>query len=105
MKLPPEHFWLNDPDIKRKTHRPDSRLGRGVRAAFVQGFGWESSTTNGTNIHEWGAASPENFLAGIIRVHSRYSWFLFLTTNGTNIHEWGTASPENFLAGIIRVHS
>jgi hypothetical protein len=25
---------------------------------------------NSTNFHEWGAAPPENFLVGIIRVHS-----------------------------------
>jgi hypothetical protein len=27
-------------------------------------------TTNSTNFHEWGAASPENFIIGFIRVHS-----------------------------------
>jgi hypothetical protein len=27
---------------------------------------------NGSNFHEWGAASPENLFAGLIRVHS---WF------------------------------
>jgi len=26
-------------------------------------------TTNSTNFHEWGAASPENFIIGFIRVH------------------------------------
>jgi hypothetical protein len=31
-------------------------------------------TTNRTNFHEWGAASPENLLVGFIRVHSGYSW-------------------------------
>jgi hypothetical protein len=61
MKLPPERFWLNDPDIKRKTHRPGPHLGQAVRAAFVQGFGWESLTTNRTNFHEWGAAAPRSF--------------------------------------------
>jgi hypothetical protein len=25
--------------------------------------------------HEWGAASPEDFTASIIRVHSENSWF------------------------------
>jgi len=34
-----------------------------------------SSTTNKTNFHEWGAASPGNFIVGFIRVHSFYSWF------------------------------
>jgi hypothetical protein len=29
-----------------------------------------SLTTNSTNFHEWGAASPENFVIGLIRVHS-----------------------------------
>jgi hypothetical protein len=33
------------------------------------------STTNGTNFHEWGAASLEILLARFIRVHSDYSWF------------------------------
>jgi len=33
------------------------------------------STTNGSNFHEWGAASLEILLAGFIRVHSDYSWF------------------------------
>jgi len=27
-------------------------------------------TTNSTNFHEWGAASPENFIVGFIRVYS-----------------------------------
>ena len=27
-------------------------------------------TTNSTNFHECGAASPENFIVGFIRVHS-----------------------------------
>jgi hypothetical protein len=70
LTLPPERFWINDLDIKRKTGRPDSRLGRGVRAAFVQGFGWESLTTNSTSFHEWGAAAPEILLVCFIRVHS-----------------------------------
>ena len=33
------------------------------------------STTNGSNFHERGAASPENLLVDFIRVHSGYSWF------------------------------
>jgi hypothetical protein len=33
------------------------------------------STTNGSNFNKWGAASPQIFLAGIIRVHWGYSWF------------------------------
>jgi hypothetical protein len=33
------------------------------------------STTNGSNFHEWEAASPQILLAGFIRVHSDYSWF------------------------------
>jgi hypothetical protein len=32
-------------------------------------------TSNGTNFHESGAASPKNFIVGFIRVHSFYSWF------------------------------
>jgi hypothetical protein len=32
-------------------------------------------TTNKTSFHEWGAASLENFIASIIRVHSGNSWF------------------------------
>jgi phage protein U len=80
-----------------------------------------SSTTNKTNFHEWGAASPGNFILGLIRVHSFYSWFktstdntfltkvdvfeISLTTNKTNFHEWGAASPGNFILGLIRVHS
>ena len=28
-----------------------------------------------TCFHEWGAASPEDFTASIIRVHSENSWF------------------------------
>jgi hypothetical protein len=35
-------------------------------------------TTNSTNFHEWGAASPENFIIGFIRVHSFYSWLASL---------------------------
>jgi hypothetical protein len=35
-------------------------------------------TTNSTNFHEWGAASPENFIIGFIRVHSFYSWLVSL---------------------------
>jgi hypothetical protein len=34
-----------------------------------------SLTTNRTNFHEWGAASPENFIVGLIRVYSKNSWF------------------------------
>ena len=34
-----------------------------------------SLTTKRTNFHEWGAASPENFIVGVIRVHSKNSWF------------------------------
>ena len=34
-----------------------------------------SLSTNSTNFHEWGAASPENFVFGLIRVHSVTSWF------------------------------
>ena len=30
------------------------------------------STTNCTNFHEWGAASPQILLAGFIRVHAGY---------------------------------
>jgi hypothetical protein len=33
------------------------------------------STTNRTNFHEWGAASPEMFVFGLIRVDSENSWF------------------------------
>jgi hypothetical protein len=33
------------------------------------------STTNCTNFHEWGAASPQILLAGFIRVHAGYLWF------------------------------
>jgi hypothetical protein len=33
------------------------------------------STTNGSNFHEWEAASPEILLVGFIRVYSGYSWF------------------------------
>jgi hypothetical protein len=40
-----------------------------------------SSTTNKTNFHEWGAASPGNFILGFIRVHSFYSWFKTSTDN------------------------
>ena len=29
-----------------------------------------SLSTNSTNFHEWGAASPENFVFGLMRVHS-----------------------------------
>jgi hypothetical protein len=32
-------------------------------------------TTNRTNFYEWGAASPENFIVGLIRVYSKNSWF------------------------------
>jgi hypothetical protein len=31
---------------------------------------WEFLTTNRTNFHELGAASPENFILGFIRVYS-----------------------------------
>jgi hypothetical protein len=34
-----------------------------------------SLTTKRTNFHEGGAASLENFLVGMIRVHSKNSWF------------------------------
>ena len=34
-----------------------------------------SLSTNSTNFHEWGAASPENFVFGLIRVHSVNSRF------------------------------
>jgi hypothetical protein len=39
---------------------------------------WRILTTNITNFHEWGAASPENFIIGFIRVHSFYSWLVSL---------------------------
>ena len=34
-----------------------------------------SLTTNRTNFHESGEASPENFIGGVIRVCSGNSWF------------------------------
>jgi hypothetical protein len=36
-----------------------------------------SSYRNRTNFHEWGAASPENFFVGFIRVYLRTSWFKY----------------------------
>jgi hypothetical protein len=36
---------------------------------------WDFFTTNRTNFHEWGAASPENFIFDMIRVYSKNSWF------------------------------
>jgi hypothetical protein len=50
-----------------------------LRAGRVSGRASSSycafSTTNGSNFHEWGAASPEILLVGFIRVYSGYSWF------------------------------
>jgi hypothetical protein len=34
----------------------------------------EILTANRTNFHEWGAASPEMFVFGLIRVNSSHSW-------------------------------
>jgi hypothetical protein len=34
-----------------------------------------SLTTNRTNFHEWGAASLEMFVFGLIRVDSKNLWF------------------------------
>jgi hypothetical protein len=36
---------------------------------------WNFLTTNKTNFQAWGAASPENFIFGPIRVYSQNSWF------------------------------
>jgi hypothetical protein len=33
-----------------------------------------SLSTNNTDFHEWGAASPQILLVGIIRAYSRHSW-------------------------------
>jgi hypothetical protein len=38
------------------------------------------STTNGSNFHEYGAASPRIFLVGFIRGDSGYSWFKDIQT-------------------------
>jgi hypothetical protein len=44
-------------------------LGIPERAVQTEGI---SLTANSTNFREWGAASPENFVFGLIRVRS---WF------------------------------
>ena len=36
-----------------------------------------SLTTNSSNFHKWGAASPEILIVGLIRVYSLNSWFKF----------------------------
>jgi hypothetical protein len=43
-----------------------------------------SLTTKKTNFHEWGAASLENFIDGVIRVHSKNSWFKCLALGHPN---------------------
>jgi hypothetical protein len=50
-----------------------------------------SSTTNGTNIHEWGAAAPEILLVGIIRVHSSCNDGQALKFVVKNTTEYGAA--------------
>jgi hypothetical protein len=55
--LPP--FFRKDTAIQRST------------AVHTNGI---SLTANGINFHEWGAALPENFIGGFIRVHSENSW-------------------------------
>jgi hypothetical protein len=53
----------------------DRRSGRrSGRRARREG----SSESNSSNFHEWGAAPPENFIGGFIRVHSENSWFRFV---------------------------
>jgi hypothetical protein len=72
---------LRHPDLcplaSAEPGKPDhpffARKATAIQNAPIQTTG-NSLTTNSTNLHEWGAASPENFLAGIIRVHACYSW-------------------------------
>ena len=35
----------------------------------------KAAQESGANVHEWGVASPENFIVGMIRVYSGNSWF------------------------------
>ena len=35
----------------------------------------QAAKESGANFHEWGVASPENLLVGMIRVYSENSWF------------------------------
>ena len=74
------------PRAWRRKHIADGPEGAASRARArqrltLQGFARcragraHFSTTNGSNFNKWGAASPQIFLAGIIRVHWGYSWF------------------------------
>jgi hypothetical protein len=47
------------------------------------------STTNCSNYHKWEAASPQIFLAGIIRVHWGYSWFKDIRAGSAQQAEFG----------------
>jgi hypothetical protein len=51
--------------------RAEEDLGFPEKAVQSEGL---SLSTNSTNFHELGAASPGNFLSGLIRVHSVNSW-------------------------------
>ena len=73
-----------------RSRRPCSSLSRS--RAIARSFSWVgmarrrrptcavqseefSLTTNSTNCHEWGAASPENVVFRLMRVYSVNSWF------------------------------
>jgi hypothetical protein len=43
-----------------------------LRSVAIHGR-WDFLTTNRTNFHKWGAASPEMFVFGLIRVDSENS--------------------------------
>ena len=52
-------------------------------------------------LHEWGVASPEDFIAGIIRVLSDNSWFKYpFPANATK--EWTLPEYEALIQKICK---
>ena len=52
-----------------------SYLLKPIDGKLIVGVIKSSSSANRSNFHERGAASPENFIIGFIRVYLRIAWF------------------------------